>query len=33
MAPLDVPEILIGLSAIAAVAWAIYNYTHRKATR
>jgi hypothetical protein len=29
MGPLDIPEVLIGLSLIAVVAWAIYNYTHR----
>jgi len=29
MAPLDVPEILIGLCLIGAAAWAIYNYAHR----
>ena len=28
---LDVPEVLIGLSLIGAVAWAIYNYAHRNA--
>ena len=29
MRPLDIPEVLIGLSLLAAVAWGIYNYTHR----
>jgi len=31
MGSLDIPEVLIGLSLIAVVAWGIYNYTHRKA--
>jgi hypothetical protein len=30
---MDIPEILIALSLIAAVAWGIYNYTHRKPVR
>lgn len=30
MKALDVPEIIIGLSFIAAVAWGIYNWTRPK---
>jgi hypothetical protein len=29
MRPLDVPEILIGFSVIAMLAWAVYNWLHR----
>ena len=29
MGTLDIPEILIGLSLVAAAAWAIYDYAHR----
>ena len=29
MGPLDVPEVLIILGALAVVVWAIYNWTHR----
>jgi hypothetical protein len=29
MRPPDVPEVLIGLSLLAAIVWGIYNYAHR----
>ena len=32
MRPLDVPEILIVMGLIAALAWAIYNWKHREHT-
>jgi len=32
MVALDIPEMLIALSLVGVVAWAIYNYTHRDVT-
>jgi hypothetical protein len=29
MVPLDIPEVLIAISLLGVVAWAIYNFTHR----
>jgi hypothetical protein len=31
MASLDVPEALIGVSILALLIWAAYNWTHRNA--
>jgi hypothetical protein len=28
MGPLDVPEVLICISLLGALAWAVYNWTH-----
>jgi hypothetical protein len=28
MGTLDVPEVLIGLGLLAALAWALYNWSH-----
>ena len=28
---LDIPEVLIILGAVAYIAWAVYNWTHRDA--
>jgi hypothetical protein len=28
MGSFDVPEVLIGLGLLAALAWAVYNWTH-----
>jgi hypothetical protein len=33
MASLDVPEVLIVLGVLAALAWAAYNWTHRRDAR
>jgi hypothetical protein len=33
MRPLDIPEILIVLGLIAALAWGIYNWKHRERTQ
>ena len=30
MGSLDIPEVLIGVSILAILAWAAYNWTHRK---
>jgi hypothetical protein len=30
MRPLDVPEMMIGFSVIAILAWAVYNWRHRR---
>jgi hypothetical protein len=29
MGSLDIPEVLIGMSILAILAWAVYNWTHR----
>jgi hypothetical protein len=29
MRPLDVPEMLIALSVVAMLVWAVYNWRHR----
>jgi hypothetical protein len=31
MGRFDIPEVLIAMSIVAIVAWAVYNWTHRKA--
>ena len=31
MGRFDIPEMLIGLSIVAILAWAAYNWTHRHA--
>ena len=31
MKPLDIPEVLILVSLFGALAWAVYNWTHRNA--
>jgi hypothetical protein len=32
MGSLDIPEALIGLSIVAILAWAAYNWAHRNAS-
>jgi hypothetical protein len=33
MGRLDIPEVLIGVSVVAILAWAAYNWTHRNVGR